>query len=378
MKSTAILKADLSDAHSTAPTAQPGPEPASQPETRDGRAELLRQSAIARELGSRFVGDVLAAAWRQLDRAPRLAELIAHWPGDPAAAAMAMRLNAGLHALARRGAIADLSALYSGLHANFGRAIGAGLEAGEATILEWMDHPTQTNEVGRSAAFMAALMTLARSADMPFELLEFGASAGLNLSLDRYAHDLGGVSAGTAGSPVRIAPEWRGAAVAPAPVRIDSGRGVDLRPLRLEDPFTRERLLSYIWADQPERADRLCHAIALNRANPPRIERASAAPWLAYQLSQPQRDGVCRVVMHSMVLQYLPEAERRGTLTTIMAAGARATAKRPLAWLGLEWNSDRTEVQLRLTRWPGEGGEAGTSRILAICHAYGSWIDWRG
>ncbi len=358
--------------------ARHSPEQEAAAPTRDGRAELIRQSAIARELGSGFVSDVLAAAWRQLDRAPSLAALIGHWPGDPAAAAMAMRLNAGIHALARRKVLGDLDALYAGEHQDFDRAIGAALETGEATILEWMDHPTQTNEVGRSAAFMAALMTLSRTADMPFELLEFGASAGLNLMLDRYAHDLGGVSAGNLDSPVRVAPEWRGAAVVSAPVRVDSVRGVDLRPLRLEDPFTRERLLSYVWADDPVRADRLCHAIALNRACPPPIEQDSAGPWLARQLTQPQREGVCRVVMHSMVLQYLPEAERRAALTAIMSAGARATPERPLAWIGLEWNSTRSEVQLRLTRWPGAADEAGTSRILAICHAYGSWIDWHG
>ena len=79
-----------------------------------------------------------------------------------------------------------------------------------------------------------------------------------------------------------------------------------------------------------------------------------------------------------MVLQCLPEAERRAALTTIMAAGARATAERPLAWIGLEWNSDRSEVQLRLTHWTGRDDAGGTSRILATCHAYGSWIDWRG
>ena len=344
----------------------------------DGRSELLRQSGIARSLGSSFVSDVLAAAWRQLDRAPTLSALIANWPGDPAAAAMAMRLNAGLHALARRGAIADLSALYAGRHGNFDRAIGAGLEAGEATVLEWMDHPTQTNEVARSAAFMAALMRLARQADMPFELLEIGASAGLNLMLDRYAHDLGGVQAGTARSPVRVSPEWRGKPPIHAPVRIASVRGVDLRPMRLEDPLTRERLLSYVWADQPARAERLCHAIALNRACPPPVERGSAAPWLARELVQPQRAGACRVVLHSMVLQYLPAEERRAALTTIMHAGARATPERPFASIGFEWNAARSEVQLQLTRWPGTGGEGGTSCVLALCHAYGSWIDWRG
>lgn len=378
MNSSAILRTELGDADHVAHSVPPPRISAPPADIRDGRAELLRASGIVRSLGSAFVSDVLAAAWRQLDRAPRLAALIGNWPGDPAAAAMAMRLNAGLHALARRRVSADLDALYAGRHADFDRTIGEALETGEDTILEWMDHPTQTNEVGRSAAFMAALMTLAHDAAMPFELLEFGASAGLNLRLDRYAHDLGGVSAGKLDSPVRVAPEWRGAPVVAAPVVIDRVRGVDLRPLRLEESFTRERLLSYIWADHPQRAQRLCHAITINRACPPAIDRDSAAPWLARQLAEPQREGVCRVVMHSMVLQYLPEAERRAALTTIMAAGARATPERPLAWISLEWNSDRSEVQLRLTHWTGGEDASGTSRVLAICHAYGSWIDWRG
>ena len=386
MKSRAILKSD-------AGTARGGPQPAPQGDGLtahidlcDARGELLRQSGIVRALGSTFVSDVLAAAWRQLHHAPRLAAMIANWPGDPAAAAMAMRLNAGLHALVRRDTVPDLSALYAGRHTEFDRAIAAALAAGEDTILEWMDHPTQTNEVARSAAFMAALMTLAGHggdrADMPFEILEIGASAGLNLMLDRYAHDLGGIRAGTAGSPVRIKPEWRGAPLTSeqtsARVRIEAVRGVDLRPMRLEDPLTRERLLSYVWADHPARAERLCHAIALSRACPPPVERGSAGPWLARELAEPQREGLCRVVLHSMVLQYLPEDERRAALTAIMRAGARATAQRPFAWIGFEWNSTRSEVQLRLTRWPGENGEAGTSRVLAVCHAYGNWIDWRG
>lgn len=385
MNSRAILKTDTGSAPGGLLPASQGEGQLARTETRDARGELLRQSGIARSLGSAFVSDVLAAAWRQLHRAPCLAAMVANWPGDPAAAAMAMRLNAGLHALARRNTIPDLSALYAGRHGDFDRAVGTALAAGEVTILEWMDHPTQTNEVARSAAFMAALMTLGAQAQMPFELLEIGASAGLNLMLDRYAHDLGGVQAGAAGSPVRTKPEWRGAPPVSAPVRIDSVRGVDLRPLRLEDPITRERLLSYIWADHTARAERLCHAIALNRACPPPVERGSAAPWLARELAAPQREGTCRVVLHSMVLQYLPEDERRAALTAIMQAGARATPARPFAWIGFEWNSARSEVQLRLTRWPGGGEEqggdeqgGGTSRVLALCHAYGSWIDWRG
>jgi len=30
-------------------------------------------------------------------------------------------------------------------------------------------------------------------------------------------------------------------------------------------------------------------------------------------------------------------------------------------------------VQLRCTRWPD-----GDSTVLAVCHAYGDWVEWRG
>lgn len=343
---------------------------------RDARAELLRQSGVTAALGSPFVSAILRAAHDHLPRAPRLCRLIADWPLDPAASAMAMRLNAGLHALARRRTIPVLTGLYAGMHGNFDAAIAAAFDTGEDTILSWMEHPTQTNEVGRSAAFMAALMTLSRNHAMPFELLEIGASAGLNLLLDHYAHDLGGVAAGKGDSIVRIAPTWRGPAPQPVGVTIADARGVDLRPLPLHDPVMQERLMSYVWADDAQRLARLGNAIALAQLFPPCVEQGSAAAWLERQLKQAQAAGTCRVVLHSMVLQYIPLAERRAAITAILAAGARATKNRPFAWLGLEWNAPRTEVRLQLTHWRGDG--SATNRVLATCHAYGAWIDWRG
>ena len=58
---------------------------------------------IARALGSPFVASVLEAGERHLRRAPRTAALIETWPGDPSAAALAMRFTAAIHARARRG-----------------------------------------------------------------------------------------------------------------------------------------------------------------------------------------------------------------------------------------------------------------------------------
>lgn len=336
------------------------------------RGELRRQARVARELGSPFVAAVLEAGHRQLGRAPLTADFIASWQHDPSAAALAMRFNSALHAVARRGASPALSALYQGEHDDFDGAIAAALAAEDDFIAEWMHDTPQTNEVARAGAVAAALMVARRELGHPFELLEMGASCGLNLNLARYSYNLGGVLAGLPDSSIRIAPDWRGAPPVSAPIEVVGARGVDLNPLDAGDEATRERLLSYVWADQCGRARRLEQALALARMHPPRVDRGNAAIWLSEQLAAQQKSGVCRVVFHSMVLQYLTAEERQRVAGQIREAGERATAERPLAWISLEWTPTRSDVQLSLTCWP-----SGERHLLATCHPYGDWIDWR-
>jgi hypothetical protein len=337
-----------------------------------GRGEFSRQAHIARTLGSPFVAAVLEAGERQLVHAPRTAALIRSWPGDPSEAALAMRFNAAIHALARRGRPRRLESLYQRQHDDFDGAIGAAMAGEDDFIARWMRHPPQTNEVNRAAAILSALIVAGRRFGLPFELLELGSSAGLNINLARYAYDLGGVAAGSPDSFVRIAPTWRGAPPPAGEVAVRTARGVDLSPLDAADEATRDRLLSFVFADQPARAERLRHALDMAGRHPPRIDRADAVTWLAERLAEPQPTGVCRVVFHSMVLQYLGADGRAAVTDLILAAGARATAERPLAWISFEWTATRSDVQLWLTSWPG-----GQKRHLATCHPYGSWIDWR-
>jgi hypothetical protein len=336
-------------------------------------AELSRQAGIMRELGSPFVADVLEAGQRQLRQAPRTAALIADWPGNPAAAALAMRFNGALHALARKGSLPALSALYRREHQDFDGAIGRALAAEDGFVATWMRDPPQTNEVARAASIVAALMVARRATGCPAELLELGSSCGLNLNLARYRYDLGGVSAGVADSPVHIAPSWTGGPPPAAPVEVVGAIGVDLSPLDPADAPTRERLLSFVFADRRDRAQRLEEALALAQIHPPRVDRANAVSWLAERLHAPQREGVCRVVFHSMVLQYLAPIDRRAVEDMIRRAGERASSDRPLAWISFEWTPDRREVRLMLTCWPN-----GEVRHLATCHPYGDWIRWFG
>ena len=101
----------------------------------------------------------------------------------------------------------------------------------------------------------------------------------------------------------------------------------------------------------------------------PVVDRADAADWLAVELAEPVA-GVCTVVTHSIVFQYLAPTSARAVLATLDAAGARATTEAPLAWLRMEPGGDQAE--LRLTVWP-----SGTTHLLATSAYHGPPVVWR-
>ena len=121
-----------------------------------------------------------------------------------------MLFRSGLHALARKQVSTELSRLYQGLDGDFDDIIGMTLAAHDRFLHDWLDSPPKTNEVGRAAAIMAMMLVAADHYPLPFELLELGSSAGLNLNMRLYGYDLGGVLAGDPDSPVRLHPDWRG------------------------------------------------------------------------------------------------------------------------------------------------------------------------
>ncbi len=339
----------------------------------DAKADLFRQAQAACTLGSPFVRDVLVAAARQMHRAPLLSLRLATWPGDRAAAALALRVNGALHALARSGEVASLSACFANRGGDIDRAIADAFEAADATLVRYIAYPTQTNEVARSAALYAGLMEAARRFDQPVELLEIGASAGLNLNLARYGYCLGGTATGDPASTVRIAPKWQGAAPRRHPLHIANACGVDLAPLDITDPECCERLLCYVWADRDDRMAQLQAAIGIARLNPPRVDRGDATDWLETKLERPQAHGMTRAVIHSMVRQYLDIPARNRLRQTLARAAAHADADRPLVHLAYEWDEDHRKVELVLTTWPD-----GETRLLANPDPYGDRIAWLG
>lgn len=352
----------------------------------EGRAEaqLRIEAAKARTFGKTIVAAVLESLARVLPCAPRMRACIEGWPGDLAGAGVIFRINAGLHALARSGRHAGLQQIYRA--AEGGALPGAErldaalidvLDRYTLDLLQWMSGPTQTNEVARVAGFVAALLELNALAPHPCELLELGTSAGLNLNLARYGCHFGSMISGDAKSAVQIAPLWQGRVPPSAPLVVERAVGVDLSPLDISDDGDCERLHAYIWAGEHERGERLRAAIGIARKHPPQVDTGHAGHWLAQKMACPQPEGTRRVVMHSMVLQYMSDVERAAVDAAIVFAAAAATPSRPLARIGMEWSADRSAVELRVTSWDG-GPTSGRTVVAAHCHPYAEWFDWTG
>jgi len=300
---------------------------------------------------------------------------IAEWPGNALADAMPLRFSGGLHHLFRKGKAPELGPVYAcevTAQVAVDAIVAAVVARHDAELLPWFDGPPQTNEAGRSASFVAALHWLASRTTDRFELNEIGSSAGMNLLIDRYGYDLGGVRSGPVDAPCVIAPEWQGEPPPSASFRIESVRGCDLNPIDVRDPAAADRLMAYIWPEAEARFARMEAGIVMIRERGVDLVQADAADWIAPRLAEPQQPGVTRVLMHSIVWQYIPR-ERQAMIEAAMAeAGAKATSERPLAWVSLETNRATFRHELKVRFWPG-GGKA---QLLGEAQAHGAWVRW--
>ena len=322
-------------------------------------------------------GRICAALADAIDGDSETGRRVLGWAGEPVADALVLRLVGGLHALHRARVSRDLSGVFLGETidpATVRSLLGRALIDYDADLLPWLEGPPQTNEPGRSAALMTGLLHLARRFGPKFELLEMGSSAGLNLLIDRYRFDLGGVTVGPVDSPVLLKPDWRGPPPPDVPVEIVSVRGVDIAPLDVSNDAAAKRLEAYVWVDAAERQDRLTRAIAMLREHGVALDRGDAADWIETRLTAPQEADVTRVVIHSVVWQYLPRSTADRIRAAMKAAGARAMHERPLGWITMEPRRDLARHEVSVRSWPD--GDA--RRVVAYAHAHGAWIETGG
>jgi len=339
------------------------------------------QSSICTAMGAPFTGRLCHLVAERLRDDSSIAHRILTWNGNPSheGDALPLRLMGGLHALARSGRQRAWSAVYPPAvapdDADLWALLNHILQVEGEWLMPWLDSPPQTNEVGRSSGLMAGLLVLADRFKLPFALYELGASAGLNSVLDHYGYRLGELAAGDPASGVQLSPRWLGSSPPQGQVSVVSRRAVDQNPLDAADAATREKLASYVWADQRERLGRLEAALAIAAANPVSVDREDAAPWLERVLEAKPHAGVCRVVMHTIAFQYFPPESQQRIRDHLDHVGKGASDDAPLAWLRFEASDiggPERRPALDLTIWPG-----GETQRLAVGQAHGSEFEWK-
>lgn len=324
------------------------------------------QAANCAALGSPFMARFMELAADRLEPGSPVTDRILGWSGDASANAdnVPLRLAGALHALRLEGVAlvevyppcdVDDDTLWSAAENAMARHADQ--------ILSWLDSPPQTNEVRRAAIILPALAHLQREFGQPIELLELGASAGLNLRCDRFLLKLPGCSLGDATSRVVLEPEWTGPMPPVVLPRIVRRAGVDLSPLDPTRPQDRLRLLAYIWADQPDRLERTRAAIDLAQTVPAEIATGDAGQWLAREVSRPS-EGHLRVVLHTVAWQYFPAATRLAAEKAMNSAGGA------LARIGMEYDGGKG-AGVTVTTWPG-----GKPRHVARADFHGRWVTW--
>ncbi len=331
-------------------------------------AHFLQQAGFCTAYGSPFTGGLIDCMARDLQEGGPMVALVGDWSTNPAADALALRLAGALHEAVLTGRDPALAPLYPGRDAAFSvekvwPAARAFFEREREWTAQFIQSPPQTNETRRSIALLAAFLVFAEQWQGPIDILEIGASAGLNLNWDRFAYRTQSWAWGE--GAVRIDTDWQGP---PPPVHVRPNvrhrAACDLNPLDVRDPAQRLRLKSYIWPDQPDRLARFEAAAELAIDADVRVDRASADQWLAEKLATRAPDAAT-IVYHSVFLQYPPKDVRAAIVAAIEGAGARATSQAPLAWVRLEPEAvtDGVHNGLRfvidLTTWPG-----GERRIL--------------
>ncbi|VWX51414.1 DUF2332 domain-containing protein [Novosphingobium sp. 9U] len=318
----------------------------------------------------RALRDALAA-----DEGAPFLNRIRDWQGVALADGLPLRAAGALHGLHMSGRAPELDAIYAGEPADDVTIVRAVAKAHSDWLLPWLEGPPQTNEAGRSSGFAAGMLWLAdQGLPIRFEPFEIGSSAGINLMMDRFAWGLGGVHVGAREPLLSFTPEWRGPPPPQHALSIATPVGCDVAPVDLTSAEQALRLKAYIWPEHTERFARLEAAIAEAAVHPPLLTRMHAADFVEQHLASPQAEGTTRVLVHSIVWQYLPANEKERITAAMEAAGARATQDRALAWIALEADRVAMAHGLQVRSWPGDG----KAHRLAAAHAHGAWLEWLG
>lgn len=338
-----------------------------------------RQAHACAALGSPLYARLLPVVAADVRAGGPSWDVLAGHADEPSRRALALRLMAAVHTLVLERQAPDLALHYPSVG---GTATDGAEEALLTTIAAHVERlhlavraGCQTNEVGRSAALLPGFLAVARAHGLPLHLLEIGASAGLNLRWDRYRYP---TPRGAWGPPDALL-VLDGLLVEPGPlappeVEVVGRLGCDPRPVDPTTPAGRTALTASVWPDMTVRHARLRAALAEAAATPAHVAADSVATWLPDRLAE-RPDAATTVVFHSIVEQYLGDAEAGARDAALAVAGAAATPASPLVWLRLEPDGGQDDLACALdaTTWPG-----GATRRIATAGPHGQDVRVSG
>lgn len=267
-----------------------------------------------------------------------VAEICRDWADAPASAVVQLRLLAGVQRLVLSRAEPQLAVYYPNLGgavspAGAWRDFEPALRRHVVELRGALAIAPQTNEPGRAAPLLVGLFDAVRRSGLSsVRLFELGASAGLNLLVDRFFIAGDGWSYGPASSPLRLTQAVAGP-VTPAPFTVAQRRGCDLAPVDASTVQGRLWLTSFVWPHDLHRHERLRAALEVAGSHPVTVDPEPASSWLASRLEPAVSDGVLTVVWHSITRQYWPPAEVAATSRVLDAARDRM----PIAHIAMEF-----------------------------------------
>ena len=341
-------------------------------------AALSQQAEACGKLGSPMYAGLLTRLAADLEAGGPTRDVLVGHEDDPGPSALALRLLGSVQRLVLERRAGVLAAYYPSVGGTWDDEAGSAaflrvLEEQPNEVREWLDRPPQTNEVGRSAALMGALLQLPVVARRPVRLFELGSSGGLNLLPDRYRFVDDAGTPFNALSDCVLDPAWGAHSLEPWPdLEVVERSGCDRMPIDVTTTEGRLALTAYVWPDQTARFERLRGAVAVAQRHPP-VVRASGAGDFVEGLEL--AEGAWTVLWHSIMWQYLPTDEQDRVTARLEALGDAADAGSPFAHLFLEPTrrgpDQPHEFLVVLTTWPG-----GVRRVLGKAPAHGLPVTW--
>lgn len=234
----------------------------------------------------------------------------------------------------------------------------------------------QTNALNRTAYLMPIFSALFPAGE-PINLIDIGASAGLNLHLDNYKYHYNGeYRIGT--GPVHIETEIRTGQLPPFQqmVKINRKIGIDQNPLDVKEVDNAHWLKALIWADQRERFNRIAAAVSLAQQSDLELIKAkNITDFRDVILAQDTKTPL--VVYHTHVLyQFTPE-ERMAFREMLDQVGKQ----RDLYYLAVEHQLvfhkayERNNVLIERTAYK-KGKKSST--LVGITDGHANWVEWLG